>query len=104
MSPFQVRGSGVADAAEFRLALGDAIRALAPEQRRVLRLWFIGYAQQEIAELVGVNQSNVSRGLKQAFGELRQELQGLRPAVSTMEMPPELVDVVLEATAENGDD
>ena len=55
-------------------------------------------------ELVGVNQSNVSRGLKQAFGELRQELQGLWPAVSTMEMPPELVDVVLEATAENGDD
>jgi len=104
MSPFQVRGSGVADVAEFRLALGDAIRALTPEQRRVLRLWFIGYTHLEIAQALRLNRTAVTMRLKRAFASLHAQLGELGSVVADMDIPPELVDVVLEATAENGDD
>jgi len=103
MSPFEVRGSGVADVAEFRLALGEAIRGLTPQQKRALRLWFVGYTQEEIGKILGIRQQSAWELLQNAFAALREELQELWPSISGMELSPTLVDVVLEATANDAD-
>ena len=62
-------------AAEARVVLGPVVRRLSERDRKVLRLrFFEDYTQQEIAEELGVTQTQVSRLLARIFGELREGL------------------------------
>ncbi|WP_107774072.1 sigma-70 family RNA polymerase sigma factor [Nocardioides sediminis] len=68
-------------AVEARLVLGPLMRALPARDRHVLRLrFFEDRTQAEIAEAVGVTQSQVSRTLTRILGELRAGLTGPAPA------------------------
>jgi RNA polymerase sigma-B factor len=68
-------------AVEARLVLGPLMRALPERDRRVLCLrFFEDRTQAEIAEAVGVTQSQVSRTLTRILGELRLGLTGATPA------------------------
>ena len=59
---------------KYRKFLSAAIKSLPPRQRDSIRLYYLeGKKQQEIAELLGVERSTVSRRLKAA----RQSLQKL---------------------------
>lgn len=59
---------------KYRKFLSAAIKSLPPHQRDSIRLYYLeGKKQQEIAELLGVERSTVSRRLKAA----RQSLQKL---------------------------
>jgi RNA polymerase sigma-B factor len=62
-------------AVEARLVLGPLMRALPDRDRRVLRMrFFEDRTQAEIAEAVGVTQSQISRTLTRILGELRAGL------------------------------
>ena len=64
-------------AAEARVVLAPLVRRLSERDRMVLRLrFFEDCTQQEIAEQIGVTQTQVSRLLGRIFGELREGLQG----------------------------
>jgi RNA polymerase sigma-B factor len=53
------------------------VRQLSDRDRRVLQLrFFDDCTQQEIAEEIGVTQTQVSRLLNRIFGELRDGLEG----------------------------
>jgi RNA polymerase sigma-B factor len=66
---------------EARLVLGPLMRALPARDRHVLRLrFFEDRTQAEIAEAVGVTQSQVSRTLTRILRELRAGLTGPAPA------------------------
>ncbi len=70
-----IAGADFADAANDRLALSGALRALAPRERTILRLRLIeGLTQTEIAARVGLTQMHVSRLLRAALEKLRAEL------------------------------
>ncbi len=59
---------------KYRKFLSAAIKSLPPRQRDSIRLYYLeGKKQQEIAELLGVERSTVSRRLKAA----RESLQKL---------------------------
>jgi RNA polymerase sigma-B factor len=69
-------------AAEDRLVLRAACRALEPRERRIVGMRFVGdRLQREIAEEVGLSQMQVSRLLRRAVGHMREEVdrQGLHP-------------------------
>jgi RNA polymerase sigma-B factor len=58
-----------------RLALGGALRALRPRERRVLALRFVeDLSQAQIARRTGLSQVHVSRTLRGALTRLRDEL------------------------------
>jgi RNA polymerase sigma-B factor len=62
------------DVAE-RLALADALRALTPRERFIVRLRFVDeLTQAEIARSLGISQVHVSRLIRDAVGKLRREL------------------------------
>ncbi len=60
---------------ESRLALGDAVAQLPERDRSILRWRFVDdLTQQEIADLAGVTQAQVSRILARVLGVLRASL------------------------------
>lgn len=64
-------------AAEARLMLRSALRRLAKRDRLILQLRFYeGLTQQEIGEVIGVTQMQVSRLLSRILAQLREELLG----------------------------
>ncbi len=68
-------------AAEARVMLGPLVRRLSERDRRVLQMRFVDdCTQQEIAQEIGVTQTQVSRLLTRIFDELREGLEGVRAA------------------------
>jgi RNA polymerase sigma-B factor len=62
-------------AAEARIVLAPVVRRLSERDRTVLRLrFFEDMTQQEIAQAIGVTQTQVSRVLGRIFEVLREEL------------------------------
>jgi RNA polymerase sigma-B factor len=60
-----------------RLALGAAVRALAPRERRLVLLRFVGdLSQAQIAHRTGLSQVHVSRTLRGALSRLHEQLAG----------------------------
>ena len=58
-----------------RVALGAALRALHPRERRVVHLRFVeDLSQAQIAARIGLSQVQVSRTLRRALARLRDEL------------------------------
>ena len=65
------------DHAVDRLALGAAVRALAPRERRLVLLRFVGdLSQAQIASRTGISQVHVSRTLRGALNRLHEQLAG----------------------------
>ncbi len=63
-------------ATEARVVLAPVVRRLSERDKKVLRLrFFDDCTQQEIAQEIGVTQTQVSRLLSRIFGELREGLQ-----------------------------
>jgi RNA polymerase sigma-B factor len=63
-------------AVEARVVLAPVVRRLSERDKKVLQLrFFDDCTQQEIAEEIGVTQTQVSRLLSRIFGELRDGLQ-----------------------------
>jgi RNA polymerase sigma-B factor len=61
--------------AHERLALGAALRSLAPRERRIVLLTFVGdLSQAQIARRIGLSQISVSRTLRSALGRLHEQL------------------------------
>ena len=73
-----LRGSdSTRSAAEARVVLAPLVRRLSERDRKVLQLrFFDDCTQQEIAEEIGVTQTQVSRLLTRIFGELRDGVEG----------------------------
>ena len=72
---------GERGALEARLVLGPLVRALCPRDRDILTMrFFEDRTQAEIAAVVGVTQSQVSRTLTRILEELRAALAGHAPA------------------------
>jgi RNA polymerase sigma-B factor len=71
-------GHAAADPApetQDRLALSDALRALHPREREVVRLRFVeDLSQAQIAARTGLSQVHVSRTLRDALARLRDQL------------------------------
>ncbi|MGN6160300.1 MAG: sigma-70 family RNA polymerase sigma factor [Marmoricola sp.] len=79
-----LREDDVYEAAEARLTLGPAIRALKERDRRILELrFFEGLTQQEIGDAIGVTQMQVSRLIARILRDARQAV-GDRDAVSSV--------------------
>jgi RNA polymerase sigma-B factor len=65
------------EAVEDRSALSVMISQLPPREQRILIMRFYGnMTQSQIADQIGVSQMHVSRLLKGALGQLREELVG----------------------------
>jgi RNA polymerase sigma-B factor len=63
-------------AAEARVVLAPVVSRLSDRDRKVLRLrFFDDFTQQEIAQEIGVTQTQVSRLLSRIFGELRDGIE-----------------------------
>ena len=61
--------------AHERLALNAALRSLAPRERRIVLLTFVGdLSQAQIAHRIGLSQISVSRTLRRALGRLHEQL------------------------------
>jgi len=72
---------GSQSAVDARVVLKPAVRRLSERDRRVVRLrFFDDCTQQEIAEQIGVTQTQVSRLLSRILRELRDDLDGTRIA------------------------
>jgi RNA polymerase sigma-B factor len=70
-------------AAEARIMLGPAVRALSERDRYVLRLrFFDGLTQKEIGDEIGITQAQVSRMLTRITGQLRAHLVPPSPSAS----------------------
>lgn len=55
-----------------------AMKTLSPEMKQVVNLYYIqGYNQPEIAQMLGINQSSVSRRMKRAVEKLRKVINFL---------------------------
>jgi RNA polymerase sigma-B factor len=68
-------------AAEARVVLAPVVSKLSPRDKTVLRLrFFDDCTQQEIAEEIGVTQTQVSRLLSRILGELREVIEEASPA------------------------
>jgi RNA polymerase sigma-B factor len=64
-------------AVEARVVLAPVVRKLSERDRKVLRMrFFEDRTQQEIAQEIGVTQTQVSRLLSRVFTELREGLEG----------------------------
>lgn len=62
-------------AIEAKVVLAPVVRRLSERERRILRLRFYeDMSQQQIAEVIGVTQTQVSRLLSAIFGQLRSRL------------------------------
>jgi RNA polymerase sigma-B factor len=67
---------GTFDASEERLLLAAGFRALAPRERRILKLrFFAGLSQAEIAREVGLSQIQVSRLIRASLERMRAVLE-----------------------------
>ena len=67
---------GAFDASEERLLLAAGFRALAPRERRILKLrYFAGLSQSEIAHEVGLSQNQVSRLIRASLDRMRAALE-----------------------------
>ena len=67
---------GAFDASEERLLLAAGFRALAPRERRILKLrYFAGLSQIEIAREVGLSQIQVSRLIRASLDRMRVALE-----------------------------
>lgn len=67
---------GRSAAAEARVTLAPVVRRLSERDKLVLRLrFFDDCTQQEIAQEIGVTQTQVSRLLSRIFGELREGIE-----------------------------
>ena len=67
---------GAFDASEERLLLAAGFRALAPRERRILKLrFFAGLSQIEIAREVGLSQIQVSRLIRASLDRMRVALE-----------------------------
>jgi RNA polymerase sigma-B factor len=65
-------------AVEARVVLAPVVRGLSERDRLVLRMrFFDDRTQQEIAQEIGVTQTQVSRLLSRIFAELRQRIEGV---------------------------
>jgi RNA polymerase sigma-B factor len=63
--------------AEYTATIGPEFRALPPRDRLVLRLRFVeDLTQSEIAERIGVSQMHVSRLIRKALEQLRENIDG----------------------------
>jgi RNA polymerase sigma-B factor len=70
------------EAAEARVMLRDAVRQLSPRDRQIVRMrFFEDRTQQEIADVIGVTQMQVSRLISRILRDLRQ-LLGSEPVPS----------------------
>jgi RNA polymerase sigma-B factor len=75
----QLAGNGnaadVCEEIDERLVIAASLRALTRRDRCILRLRFVDeLTQAEIAELLGISQTHVSRLIRDALAQLRQEL------------------------------
>jgi RNA polymerase sigma-B factor len=67
---------GAFDASEERMLLAAGFRALAPRERRILKLrYFAGLSQSEIAREVGLSQIQVSRLIRTSLDRMRAALE-----------------------------
>jgi RNA polymerase sigma-B factor len=58
-----------------RIALGAALRTLPPRERRIVLLSFVGdLSQAQVADRIGLSQVHVSRLLRAAMADLRDQL------------------------------
>ena len=65
------------EAAEARIVLEPVVRPLSPRDQRILRMRFVEErTQQEIAEVIGLTQAQVSRVLTRILAGLRADLVG----------------------------
>jgi RNA polymerase sigma-B factor len=63
------------DESEARMLIADAVGALRPREREIVRLRFFGNrSQREIAEEIGISQMHVSRLLRRSLHEMREHL------------------------------
>jgi RNA polymerase sigma-70 factor (ECF subfamily) len=66
-----------ADASERRLVLSAALAGLAPRERELIALkFFAGLANAEIAEVLGIGESNAGTKLHRAVTKLREACDG----------------------------
>jgi RNA polymerase sigma-B factor len=71
---------GAFEASEERLLLAAGFRALAPRERRILKLrYFAGLSQAEIAREVGLSQIQVSRLIRTSLDRMRAALELSQP-------------------------
>jgi RNA polymerase sigma factor (sigma-70 family) len=56
------------------IALRDGVASLTPKQREALELWAQGYTQEEIAAMLGIDQTSVRDRLEYAISKLRQSI------------------------------
>jgi RNA polymerase sigma-B factor len=71
-----MQADGAFDASEERLLLAAGFRALAPRERRILKLrYFAGLSQIEIAREVGLSQIQVSRLIRASLDRMRVALE-----------------------------
>lgn len=69
------------DRTEARLVLGPALHSLGERDRRIVQLrYYEERTQQEIADVLGMTQTQVSRVLKRILAELRDGLEQQAPA------------------------
>lgn len=57
-----------------RLDANGILSTMSEEDREVVRLWMDGYDQQEIATVVGVARSTISKRLKRIFQRVRKNI------------------------------
>ncbi len=78
--PADVEGAAVeagAESSERRLALSAALATLAPRERELIALkFFAGLANVEIADVIGVSESNAGTRLHRAVTKLREAFDG----------------------------
>lgn len=69
---------------ELAGAIAQAVDALLPAQRPVVRMYLAGYAQAEIEALLGWSEAKTRNVLYRGLGELRRalSLQGITPGVA----------------------
>lgn len=69
------KGADVCEEIDERLVIAESLRALSRRDRCILRLRFMDeFTQTEIADLLGISQTHVSRLIRGALAQLRQQL------------------------------
>ena len=76
MAPLnRIPAEDATQAVDARLSVQKIIGELSPASRRIYSLAFRGAKQKTIAEITGIQQSGVSRYIKQARKKIRDEIQ-----------------------------